>query len=455
MLNPIKTLNRSYLNHLVASEKQTLEQLEFLTGFLTDNHCTFRGEPMPLLMKPNFLSGKQYHAVSDAVETISSALTKFIRLYLTDPAVQDIMKFSDRENHLFSFNPGYTNPLVISRLDAFLHGYSIRFLEFNCDSPAGPAYSDIMEEGFSKLFEKYPFMKRWEIIYMYRQELLLEALLQCYREFRENHSSFPEMPVIAIVDWVDVSTSSEFLILKDFFERRGIKTIVGSPVNFNISGGKTCLDGQEVHLVYRRVITRELLDRWEEVQEFIRSIEDNRVCTCNPFQSYIVGNKKVLALITDPRFQHIFNKRELAVIKQTIPWTKILSDSKVKYRSRSVRLKDFILENKNSLVLKPANLYGGRDVHLGPETDQETWEAILNEHLNDESWIVQEYVDIPRDVYPVIDHGVRLEWKKVNLNPFALLGKYSGSITRVSDSSVINVSAGGGLVPTMRVKRRK
>jgi glutathionylspermidine synthase len=455
MLNPIRKLNRSYLNHLVAREETTLEQLNFLNRFLIDNNCTFRDEPMPLLLKPNFLSKKQYHAVTYAVETISSALTKFIHLYLNDPDVQEFMKFSDKENYLFSFDPGYTNPLVISRLDAFLQDYSIRFLEFNCDSPAGTAYSDVMEKGFSKLFEEYPFMKKWEIIYIHRQGLLLEALLQCYQEFRSNHASFPEKPVIAIVDWIDVSTSSEFLILQDFFERRGLKTVVGSPINFSISGGNACLDDQEVHLVYKRVITRELLDRWEEVREFVRSIEEHRVCCCNPFQSYIVGNKKVLALITDPRFQHVFDRKELAVINQTIPWTKILSDSKVKYRSRTVRLKDFILKNKNTLVLKPANLYGGKDVYLGPETDQERWENVLNEHLYNESWIVQEYVEIPRDIYPVTHNGVRLEWKKVNLNPFALLGKYSGSITRVSDNSVINVSAGGGLVPTMRIKRRK
>jgi len=115
----------------------------------------------------------------------------------------------------------------------------------------------------------------------------------------------------------------------------------------------------------------------------------------------------------------------------------------------------FVAENKKLLVLKPANLYGGKDVFLGPETDQETWELIINKHLHDESWIVQEYVNIPHDLYPVVQKGLKLEFKKVNINPFALLEKYSGSITRVSDNSVINVSTGSGLVPTMCAKRIK
>ena len=35
----------------------------------------------------------------------------------------------------------------ICRLDAFLQGYDVKFLEFNADSPAGVGYTDILFEG--------------------------------------------------------------------------------------------------------------------------------------------------------------------------------------------------------------------------------------------------------------------------------------------------------------------
>src|SRR3712207_8741461 len=35
----------------------------------------------------------------------------------------------------------------ICRLDAFLQGYDVKFLEFNADSPAGTGYTDILYEG--------------------------------------------------------------------------------------------------------------------------------------------------------------------------------------------------------------------------------------------------------------------------------------------------------------------
>jgi len=86
--------------------------------------------------------------------------------------VKEIMGFSDREDDLFRIDPGYSNPLVVSRLDAFLTGDSLKFLEFNCDSPAGIAYSDILEDGFRTLFNSYPFLEKYRIQFARRQPKL-------------------------------------------------------------------------------------------------------------------------------------------------------------------------------------------------------------------------------------------------------------------------------------------
>ena len=288
---------------------------------------------------------------------------------------------------LFFIDPGYSVPLVIARLDAFMDGDDIMFLEFNCDSPAGIAYSDIMEEGFRELFRSYPFLSEWEIEYFHMQELLLETLLACYREFQTGHPGLPDRPTIAIVDWEDLSTSSEFELLKAFFEKKGYPTIITSPQKIAVSGSRVTAGGREIHLIYRRVITRELLDRLDEVGEYIRGIREGYACVCNPFQSYIVGNKKVLALLTNPRFQGIYDEEELAVIERSIPWTRILRDGTALYRGSPVELRSFISRNKDDLVLKPANSYGGKDVYLGPETNQKTWDSVIKTNIDAEEWI--------------------------------------------------------------------
>jgi uncharacterized circularly permuted ATP-grasp superfamily protein len=445
----ISSLNSTYLFQLEKHRIDPDRQLRLLNQFLLKHNCTFSGKPMPTLLKPNFVSKKQLQKLKLTVEVMSSALDKFIDLYMEDEEVRNIMKFSAPENELFRIEPGYQKPVVISRLDAFLNEYSVKFLEFNCDSPAGIAYADVLEEGFSEMFREFPLFESWNITYTRRQDLLLKSLLLCYAEYRSGIRSMPEKPVIAIVDWKEVSTYSEFELLEKHFTGKGYKTVICSPQQFSIKNGRAMVHDEEVHLVYRRVITRELLQKYDQVGEFIQCMKDGLVCCCNSFRSYIVGNKKVLSLILDPRFQGIFSRKELKMIKETVPWTKILADNEVSFRGKRVHLRDFILENKDLLVLKPANMYGGKNVYIGIETRQETWERVMNQQIEDESWVVQEYVDIPTDIYPEIGDGISFKRKYVNINPFALKGKFSGSITRVSDSPVINVSAGGGLVPTL------
>jgi len=270
---------------------------------------------------------------------------------------------------------------------------------------------------------------------------------------RNTRQQLPEIPVVAIVDWTDVSTYSEFELHQQYFRNHGIETIIATPQEFSIRNGKALVGGQEVHLIYKRVITRELVARWEQVGTFVEAIREGLVCCCNSFRSFIVGNKKVLSVITDQRFNSIFTEAEKQLIKDTIPWTRVLADSTVNFYGKEVKLKSFVPEHKDLLVLKPSNKYGGKDVYIGQETPQSTWEEIMNKHIENEIWVVQEFVDIPTDLYPEISDSVRFKSKYVNINPYALNGNYSGTITRVSDSQVINVSAGGGLVPTLTASR--
>ncbi|MBN1552166.1 hypothetical protein JW979_11900, partial [bacterium] len=57
---------------------------------------------------------------------------------------------------------------------------------------------------------------------------------------------------------------------------------------------------------------------------------------------------------------------------------------------------------------------------------------------------------IPEIRLPVFsENGLTFESKKINMNFFAFNGQYAGGMARVSDSSIINISAGGGLIPIL------
>jgi len=454
LIDQMANLNLSLLVELARDDSHAPVQYENLRRYLRSRRCTFSGEPMPTFLKPYFITPQQNDQLRHTVETISNALNKFIKLYLENAEIRELMNFSPAENELFAIEPHYSFSLVISRLDAFLNDYEVKFLEFNCDSPAGTAYSDVLEEGFKEILQEYPLLDQWNIDYINRQEHLFQSILECYRQFREAHPQFPEKPTVAIVDWEDLPTADEFQLLKEYFQLKGLKALVTSPQKFKVEGGCLLAEGEPVHLIYRRVITRELVEQLDQVQDFVQGVKERLACMCNPFRSFIVGNKKVLDLMTDPRFQGIYDAREREMIRETIPWTKILADTKVPYNGELVDLYRFTAENKDKLVLKAASSYGGKDVVLGRETDKTSWQRVIDQHIEARDWIVQEYVNIPQDIFPEINEGVGLKLKKVNINPFAFTGRYGGTITRVSDRSIINVSAGGGIVPTMSVKKK-
>ena len=81
------------------------------------------------------------------------------------------------------------------------------------------------------------------------------------------------------------------------------------------------------------------------------------------------------------------------------------------------------------------------------------WNSVVENYSGDPGWIVQDYTEIPTVKLPVIrKNKIVFENKFLNISPYVFNGKYVGSLGRVSDKDVINVSSGGGIIPIFTVK---
>ena len=176
----------------------------------------------------------------------------------------------------------------------------------------------------------------------------------------------------------------------------------------------------------------------------------------NSPRSVIVGNKKILAALRRPDVLERLTSLQRRAIERFVPWTEVFRDDKAECMGFIVHLRDFVADNKDKLVLKAAQSYGGRDVFLGFETAQEDWQALMDKHIDGEAWIVQRLVDIPKELFPEVDgDNVHMRLMNVNINPLAFGGDYAGSYTRLSKKNVINVSYGGGMTATMTIEPRE
>ena len=444
----IDHVNNLKLQHLVELSKLGARCAAIEAGierWLTEHDVVFEGHTIPFVLMPHFVSPGQVARVRRAVEALCAVLDRFCDAYPDDDRLAEELALSPLEDSLVRLDPGYSRPLRICRLDAFLSGYDVKFLEFNADSPAGIGYTDVLHEGLSRAIDLPRVEAEFDTAYAPMLPLLIETLGDAYRERRASRPELPETPRIALIDRPGSPSVPEFRIICAAAREAGLDAVHGTTAELSYDGSTLRMRGDPVHLVHRRVLIDELAEG-----DLTTAARDGTVCIVNPARARVANNKKLFALLDDRRFAHLVTPREAEVIAETIPWTRILRPGRVTYGQWVVDLLDFISDNRARLVMKPASEYGGQGVWLGIETDQAEWDRVIAEHAERGDYIVQEYVPVPEEMFPTVEDGhVQMRLKRFNINPFGIGGRYAGMITRISDQAVINVSAGGGLLPSV------
>jgi glutathionylspermidine synthase len=450
----IDHVNNLKLQHLVELSKlgdRCAGIEDEIERWLSENDVVFAGRTIPFVLMPHFVSPGQLRRVRRAVACLSAALDRFCDAYAEDGRLREELAVPAAEDALIRLDPGFSRPLRICRLDAFLQGYEVKFLEFNADSPAGIGYTDVLYEGLRRAIDLPGVRAEFETAYTPMLPLLIDTLLGAYRELRGERSELPETPRLALVDVEGSPSVPEFRIICAAARAVGIEALWGTLDDVAYDGTHLRVRGEPVHLVYRRALLEDLPEG-----DLIAAARDRRAAVVNPFRARVANNKKLFALLQDPRFAHLVEERERRVIDETIPWTRVLRPGRTSYGDWVVDLLQFVSDNRERLVLKPASDYGGHGVSLGMETDQSRWDSLIEEHVEDGDFVVQEYVPVPEEMFPTVEDGhVQMRLKRFNINPFGIGGRYAGMITRISDQAVINVTAGGGLLPSVVGRHRQ
>jgi glutathionylspermidine synthase len=450
----IDHVNNLKLQHLVELSKlgdgcAALEQ--GIERWLAEHDVVFAGNTIPFVLMPHFVSPGQLRRVRHAVVCLSNVLDRFCDAYAEDERLREELAVPPREDALIRLDPGYSRPLRICRLDAFLQGYDVKFLEFNADSPAGIGYTDVLHEGLARAIDLPRVNAEFETAYTPMLPMLVDTLLAAYGELRAERPDLPEQPRLALVDVEGSPSVPEFRIVCAAAQRAGLEARHGTLGEVEYDGSLLRLQGEPVHLVYRRALLEECPEG-----DLVAAARDRSAAIVNPFRARVANNKKLFALLQDARFAHLVEEKERRVIDETIPWTRVLRDGRASYGEWVVDLLPFVSDNRERLVLKPASDYGGHGVSLGMETEQAVWDRLIEDHVEDGDFVVQEYVPVPEEMFPTVEDGrVQMRLKRFNINPFGIGGRYAGMITRISDQAVINVSAGGGLLPSVVGRHRQ
>ncbi|MDB4955253.1 MAG: hypothetical protein JWO36_2822 [Myxococcales bacterium] len=423
------TLSRSdVLENLFGSTAALESAQRELQKMLRDRGIFFGEGLLPTYAYAFVSTHDQIARWAQQAELLIAAAEHHTRQLISDALSEDTQSMSRENVELILTNPGYERTCVICRPDAIPVGPDLKFVELNCDSPAMMMFLDIVAQC---LFELAPFAALHAVVKPpSAADILLDSLLGCYQEFGGKVS-----PTIAIVDWQGQKTRFEHQRLAEHFEARGYSTIVCDPRTFQLVDGKLEHEGRQVHLVYRRALASEMLSRRKDISALLDAYRDGTICMVNPLRSYLSSHKSLLTHLVAADLP-----RELKAAANLVPQTILLDNEETRA---------MVTSSPGKWVLKKSEGHGGMNVVLPMVSSRKSWRDAMDASSRD-VWIAQDYLDVPRMAVPVVE-GDSMVWqvKYFNWNPFVFGGRYAGGLVRVSTTPLINITQGGGLLPTL------
>ena len=444
--------------HELLSDEVAGESQEALEAELRSRGLFFGERPLCTVLRPRFLAPEHYRFLRSRCAVLLRAFDRAYQAALEDAVLRQQFGLVDWEEALIERDPGFPDASPTSRIDAFyLPEHDVMHLtEYNAETPAGAAYGDALTEAFFALPVMRPFLRRFDVRPLPSRHGVLHALLGAYAAWGGDQHKTPR---IAILDWREVPTYNEFVLWVDFFRARGLEVRIVDPRNTEFHagrGGRLVADGEPIDLIYKRVLISELVERGGTNHPVIRAVQSGAVCMVNPFRCKLLHKKASLAVLSDERNVGLFSDDERQAIDAHIPWTRVVAERKTRHEDRTVDLVPFIIDQRERLVLKPNDAYGGAGIVLGWEVDGARWEQAVRVALT-EPFVVQERVPIPSEPFPsVVEGRVVFADRILDTAPFAYQGTYvDGCMSRLSTAALVNVTAGGGSqVPTFLVEAR-
>ena len=92
--------------------------------------------PIGVALRPHLLHHEQFQKLSHAAQRVTSALEKVAAAVVQDPNLMDELGMTEAERKMALVDPGFSTAGVTTRLDAFVRGDEIKFVESNAENPS-------------------------------------------------------------------------------------------------------------------------------------------------------------------------------------------------------------------------------------------------------------------------------------------------------------------------------
>ncbi len=394
----------------------------------------YKGNPVEFLYQPFFLTNTQWKELEQINHYMMKIMEKVIQHYVQHTAFREHFQFPPLMEQLILKEPGYQQPVPVTRVDLFYHldTGDFQFCEINTDGSSGMVEARELQqiigdsEGVKALEIEEQDMEQGEYL-----DSWVDALMENYRQWCQFHHRHQKRhPQIAIVDLFSSEPPSEFIEFKKAFEKNGYPCVVVDARDLSLRNGRLSTEGKEIDVVYRRLVTWEMVENKDTIEPLIEAILTDAVCLVGPVRSQIPHNKRFFAVLHDEKATNFLNAREREFVRRHVPYTAKLSNTD------DEQWQDWI-KNKDHLIIKPDDRYASFGVFAGRDYAAHEWEEKLETAVS-QSYLIQQYCSVPR-----VDMAVFSDQEPV-FQPFYYLigcflynGVFQGPYIRVGSHSII------------------
>lgn len=396
-----------------------------------------------LILRPHFISRSELNRLTRATERLAAILDQIEALAFKTPSLLDRIQLLPAEKMLAAIPSGYSRFSITSRMDAHLQNGSLSLQGFEASNASGLAYS----EHLADLFLDLPILKqfkrgRYRLSKLGAEKYLVAAVLQTWKEFGGKRR-----PNIAVVEFKEQlrSAPDEGALLAELFKERGVPARVVAPEELDYTHGKLRAADFEIDVVFRRLSTRELVVRFDLSHPLLLAYRDRAVCLVNSFRSEIGRRRALFDLVTDEAVTAHLPSADRKLIRDFVPWTRVVAQKKAKYWEREIDLPEFIRVSRDRLVLRPNEDSDGHRVFVGADLDQPAWERALRIALRS-PYVVQERLTSASQKVPVFHYGeLQMKEAEISVHPYVFNGRMHGV------SALVRTPAPGCTVPLLIV----
>ena len=422
-----KDINDDYINKIKKDPKAYGQDYKITLDKVANSSAQYKGKPVPFLYHPMFFTEQDVRDIEKIGHRMIDITNKVTQRYIDYPEYRERFGYSKELEELILIENGYDINVPIGRFDIFYKDYdNFKFCELNTDGSSAMNEDNtiakiLLETKASKEMEKGYDLSYFELI-----DTWVDESLDIFKSWDRNI----DKPNVAIVDFKESGTPKEFELFQESYQRKGCEAIIADPRDLQYRDGKLYFEDFKIDLVYRRIVTFELIENIDFIPDFIQAYKDQAFCCIGSVKSQIIHNKIIFKILHDKDTLEFLSPVEREYVKNHIPYTGEFMGDKSVYEE--------VLNNKDKYIMKPLDLNASRGVYTGRDLTQEEWQAKLDESWNGD-YIYQEFVDpYTREFVVFEDDKLKIEEFGSIVGIFMYKEKFAGMYTRIGKENIIS-----------------